>query len=58
MQECDFCKKVKFWKENTEQCRFGCMLHMRPENATGSVTTSPYKINYCPVCGKKIAAGD
>lgn len=59
MQECEFCKNLDAWKKNlTAKYVYGCMLYAYMKDRKGSITSQPFDLNYCPVCGKKIAAGD
>lgn len=59
MQECEFCKNLDVWKKNlTVKYEYGCMLYVFQRHMKGSIASQPFDLNYCPVCGKKIAAGD
>nr|DAG31834.1 MAG TPA: MqsA [Caudoviricetes sp.]DAH67885.1 MAG TPA: MqsA [Caudoviricetes sp.]DAU86168.1 MAG TPA: MqsA [Caudoviricetes sp.] len=54
---CEFCKELEAWKKKLEKKKYeyGCMLYACQKNKPGSITSSPFELNYCPVCGKKIA---
>ncbi len=56
---CEFCKELEAWKKKLEKKKYeyGCMLYACQKNKPGSITSSPFELNYCPVCGKK-AAGE
>lgn len=63
MQECEFCKNLDAWEKNLAarkiiKYEYGCMLYVCRRHMKGSITSQPFDLNYCPVCGKKIAAGD
>lgn len=62
---CKFCDELASWKEchdNPEYKKskyiYGCMLYMHMKDRKGSITSRPFDLNYCPMCGKKIATGD
>lgn len=62
---CEFCDILASYKEcyDNPECKknkyiYGCMLYVYMKNRKGSITSMPFDLNYCPMCGKKIATGD
>lgn len=62
---CKFCDNLASCKEYYDnlECKnnkyiYGCMLYMYMKDRKGSITSRPFDLNYCPMCGKKIVAGD
>lgn len=72
MAKCKFCEDIKWWEENgPDKDKFktkyfvhiGIYTWYKEQRATrgeekGRITTGAYKINYCPVCSKKIKVGE
>lgn len=64
MTDCEFCKTLKFQKIlNSANCHFeteysaALVMRTRPEGSqkyTATETTKPYKLNFCPECGRAI----
>lgn len=54
---CEFCDEIRSWKEKfgDEECVYGTQLYMCRKDKPGSLTSRPYDIKYCPMCGKRIA---
>lgn len=62
---CEFCDNLASCKEyydNPEYKKnkyiYGCMLYMCMKDRKGSIASRPFELNYCPMCGRKIATGD
>lgn len=64
-EECNFCEELEFWKqqENTKKFKYDYLTKLgiytyRKDNMTlnpkGIITSKPYSLNYCPMCGRKV----
>lgn len=55
---CEFCDEIRSWKEKfgDDECIYGSQLYMYRKYKAGSLTSRPYDIKYCPMCGKRIAS--
>ena len=52
---CECCKEIEFWKENINKSKeIKCKLIIRNKDNRGTITTEPFSLNYCPVCGRKL----
>lgn len=63
-KDCNFCEELEFWKEQEkEELKYDYLAKLgiytyRKDNMTlnpkGTITSKPYSLNYCPMCGRKL----
>ena len=53
--KCKYCDEVDFWKKQINASdEMVCQLVIKNKRTEGALTTKPYDLNYCPICGRKL----
>lgn len=51
---CKCCETIDFWKNQINTGEINCRIVIKNKRGTGSVTTKEFKMNCCPMCGRKL----
>ena len=51
---CKFCDELNILKNNFVGCKCGCQIYATSYYTKAGVTSQPFDLNWCPVCGKGI----
>lgn len=53
---CICCEEIKMWKNKFgSNFNYGCQLYATKKDSKVSVTSWPFNLKYCPVCGQQVA---
>lgn len=51
---CKFCDELNILKNNFVGYKYGCQIYATSYYIKAGVTSQPFDLNWCPVCGKGI----
>ena len=51
---CKFCDELNILKNNFVGYKYGCQIYATSYYTKAGVTSQPFDLNWCPVCGKGI----
>lgn len=51
---CKFCDELNIFKNNFVGYKYGCQIYATSYYTKAGVTSQPFDLNWCPVCGKGI----